>query len=116
MKPADLPSPPLVHLPAGDATRRRWIGCFAKIGVRHLKDPHPKHPERERILRNQAEYRRKGIGEILDVGRSGWFIFRWEDGTEESQNKVDLDVFATRQDAFSSTKRLFPTPGSRHDS
>jgi hypothetical protein len=88
----ELPDPPLVRSPARADVRRRWIGRRVRYQLRHMRPAHINHPDRERILKDQELRRQRGIGVILDVGRSGWFLIRWQNGEEKQDNKIDVEV------------------------
>jgi hypothetical protein len=91
MNQSDLPNPPLVGNPARRDVRRRWIGKRVRYQARHLRPPHPFHPDRDRVLKDQELWRRRGVGTILDVGRAGWFLIRWQNGDEQQDNKIDVE-------------------------
>lgn len=103
-----IPDPPLAGIPARRDVRWRWIGRFVRVARRHFSEPHPQHPERENILAQQAEQRTMGVGEVLDVGKSGWFYIRWSDGKEFEFHKSDLEIWISREFAESYGPRLFP--------
>lgn len=87
-----IPNPPLVRNPAALPVRTRWIGRLVRMGRRHLKEPDPNDPEFEQIISRQAEYRDRGVGQVLDVGISSWFLVRWSNGQENQEWKKDLDI------------------------
>ena len=108
MKNSVIPDPPLVQSPAARRVRFEWIGRFVRISRRHMKAPHPRDPDAERHLANQAEYRERDVGEVLDVGVSGWFLIRWSNGTENQEWKKDLEIYQDEATALAFGPRLFP--------
>jgi hypothetical protein len=73
-----------------------------------MKEPDPRDPDCERILKNQAEYRQRGVGEVLDVADPSWFLIRWSNGKENQEWKKDLDIYQDEATALAFGPRLFP--------
>ena len=73
-----------------------------------MKEPDDCNPRAEVYRENQIGYRERGVGEVLDVGRSGWFMVRWSNGLVEEQAKKDLDVYRDHATALAMGPRLSP--------
>lgn len=73
-----------------------------------MKEPDDRHPRADVYRENQIGYRARGVGVVLDVGRSGWFMIRWSNGLVEEQAKIDLDVYRDSATAHAFGPRLFP--------
>lgn len=103
-----IPDPPLVQLPARKDVRRRWIGRYVRFSRKLFVEISPEDPDiRERQIR-QKEYNSLGYGIILDVGRSGWFLIQWQNGTKNQQHKSALDFYKDEETAAIFGPRLLP--------
>ena len=110
MKEPVIPDPPLMERPARADVRRRWIGRYVRFSKVVICDPPPHEydPDPETAARSLHERRAAGIGEVLDVGKAGWFLIRWEDGTVNRQWKRTLDFYKDEVTAAAFGPRLLP--------
>lgn len=108
MKKLVIPNPPLMPRPARADVRERWIGRYVRFAPKLFADPDSHDPDRTEILQRQSHYRHLGVGEVLDVGRAGLFLIRWQDGTIQEQAKPSLDFYKDEATAISYGPRLHP--------
>lgn len=103
-----VPDPPLVQRAARKDVRLRWIGRYVRFSRKLLIAPSPEDPNIHELQLRQQGYNSLGYGRILDVGKSGRFLIRWENGSESQECKRALDFYKDEATAATYGPRLLP--------